>query len=188
MADEFIPQTREYNLGGPGGGPAGRSVGFWEAVKSALSKYATFSGRAQRAEYWWFFLFTLIGGMVTGVIDAMIFGWEADDPEILNSVFSFAMFVPGLAVGWRRMHDVGRSGWWFLLPYGALFFAVIALATVGFSGEGGGSGVAIVAVVLVLLTLAAGIYILVLLCTDSERHTNDYGPSPKYGSQADIFS
>ena len=81
-----------------------------------LKKYAVFSGRAQRAEYWYFILFNLIIGIVLGVIDGM-FGLFS--PEIgigiLGGIFSLAMFIPSLAVLFRRLHDTGRSGWWFFI-------------------------------------------------------------------------
>ena len=181
MADEYVPKTREYDLSSRSGG---RSVGFTEAVKSAFANYVNFSGRAQRAEYWWFILFTFIGSMVTGVIDGVVFGWDDADGEIFSSIFSLAVLLPSLAVGWRRLHDTGRTGAWLLLPYGVLIFAVVAIVTTGMAEAMS----AIVVVALIVLTLASFVYVIVLLCLDSDPHSNRFGPSPKYGSQADIFT
>ena len=184
MSDNYVPRTREYQLGHTAGG--GREVGFVEAVKLGFAKYARFSGRAQRAEYRWFFLFTIIGGLVTGVIDGILFGWDVDDTEVFSSLFSLAVLVPSLALGWRRMHDIGKSGWWSLLPYAVIVFAIIAGVTVAVSGSGG--GIAVVMGALIVAALVSGIYVLVLLVRDSDPHTNEYGPSPKYSSQVDVFS
>lgn len=79
-------------------------MNFATAVRTCLRKYATFTGTASRPEYWWFFLFNVIGGVVfslTGVV-------------ALRTLWSLALVVPGLAVGVRREHDAGRSGWWIL--------------------------------------------------------------------------
>lgn len=181
MTEEFRPSTREYNLGASAGG---RSVGFGQAVKWAFQRYFQFSGRSQRAEYWWFVLFTVIGGIIASIFDGAL-GFGADGGP-LNGVFTLATFIPGLALGWRRMHDIGRSGWWFLLPYGVIVFAVVAIATTALSGSGSGAG--IVGIVLVLAALGSAIFVLVLLCTDSDPQANRFGPSPKYPSQADVFS
>ena len=97
-----------------------------------LKKYAVFSGRAQRAEYWYFILFNLIIGIVLGVIDGM-FGLFS--PEIgigiLGGIFSLAMFIPSLAVLFRRLHDTGRSAWWFfiiLIPLIGFIVLIVFLA------------------------------------------------------------
>ena len=81
-----------------------------------LKKYATFSGRAQRAEYWWFYLIStliIIGlsliDQATGTLD------EETGVGLLNSLYSLAILIPSIAVGVRRLHDTGRSGWWLLI-------------------------------------------------------------------------
>jgi uncharacterized membrane protein YhaH (DUF805 family) len=92
------------------GAPAsGGPMPFPEAVRRVLTQYATFTGRARRSEYWWFFLFNAIVSAVASGIDAVI-GFPA-----LQIVAGLALLVPGLAVGARRLHDTGRSGWWQLL-------------------------------------------------------------------------
>jgi uncharacterized membrane protein YhaH (DUF805 family) len=94
----------------PGSGPQG----FVASVAYCLRHYATFSGRASRAEYWWFFLLTFIVqalGLFTGSSAAAVL-----------SLVQLALVVPGTAVAVRRMHDTGHSGWWVLLPIVNLVF------------------------------------------------------------------
>ena len=90
-----------------------------------LKKYAVFSGRARRKEYWMFFLYNLIIGIALGFIDGIA---GITPPQIkyslLAAIFSLIVFIPNIAVGVRRMHDTGRSGWWFLLPIVNLVFSV----------------------------------------------------------------
>lgn len=99
---------------------------FQDAIRTCLRKYATFSGRAARPEYWWFVLFVIAGGIVASVLDGIVFGTttsqvgpngvvvESNGP--LASIFSLATLIPILAAGWRRMHDTGRSGLYLLYP------------------------------------------------------------------------
>lgn len=84
-----------------------------DSVKTCFSKYATFSGRASRSEYWYFCLFNVIVSIVLYAL-AMATGLG-----FLTSLYSLAVLLPGLAVFTRRMHDIGKSGWnyfWVLLP------------------------------------------------------------------------
>lgn len=82
----------------------------------ALKEYATFSGRAQRAEYWFFTLFFVIGIFVLSFIDGMIgtFNTEAG-LGLLGGVFILVHLLPSIAVSVRRLHDIGRAGWWYLI-------------------------------------------------------------------------
>ena len=90
---------------------------FQQSIQTCLNKYADFKGKASRPEYWWFFLFTVIVGVVAGILDAVIFpGFtETVGTGPLRLLFNVAILVPGLAVGARRLHDTNRSGWWQLL-------------------------------------------------------------------------
>ncbi len=92
------------------------------AVKTVLGKYATFSGRAARSEYWWWILATIILYAVLGIIDgaliAPMMGFESFAPESaqpLSMIASLGLLLPNLAVAARRLHDTDRSGWWLLL-------------------------------------------------------------------------
>lgn len=96
-----------------------------------LKQYADFSGRARRMEYWMFFLFNLIIAFVLGIVLGIISGATGSYGVVyLSYIYSLAVFIPGLAVGVRRMHDIGKSGWWFcinLIPLiGNIWFIVLA--------------------------------------------------------------
>jgi uncharacterized membrane protein YhaH (DUF805 family) len=75
-----------------------------------LKKYAVFDGRAQRTEYWMFFLFNIIITIVLSLIDGL-FGISG----VLSGIYGLAVLIPGIAVSIRRLHDTNRSGWWLLI-------------------------------------------------------------------------
>jgi uncharacterized membrane protein YhaH (DUF805 family) len=83
------------------------------AIISAFAGWITFSGRAGRAEYWWFVLFGAIVFGFAGLLDHAMFGRDALFWEICTLVF----LVPYIAVAVRRLHDADRSGWWLLLTF-----------------------------------------------------------------------
>ena len=89
---------------------------FNEAYKTCLlNKYAAFSGRASRSEYWYFFLFLVLLAIVTSIIDAAIFPGNELMPTY--SIFSLLTIIPSISAAARRLHDVNRSGWWQLLYF-----------------------------------------------------------------------
>ena len=92
-----------------------RNVSFVEAIKLGFQNYVNFKGRSQRAECWWWILFVIVAGIALVAVDIAIFGADETDPTPLSNVFSLATFVPGLSVGVRRLHDIGKSGWWILI-------------------------------------------------------------------------
>ena len=99
-------------------------MGFGEAIQSVFSKYATFSGRARRSEYWYFFLFNVI---ITVIFSTL---YSATNSAIFMDImrlYSLATLVPGLAVSWRRLHDISRSGVNYLLILIPLVGAIILL-------------------------------------------------------------
>ena len=87
-------------------------MNFQEAVRTCLSKYTQFSGRARRPEYWWFVLFSWLGALVTGLVDRVLFG---PDVGIFGVIWGLALLLPAIAVGVRRLHDLGKTGWWLLI-------------------------------------------------------------------------
>ena len=89
-------------------------MGFTEAVATCFRKYATFSGRARRAEYWWWSLFATILGAIMYLIDGRVFPSYTDIGPA-TAILSLALFLPGLSVTVRRLHDTGRSAWWVLI-------------------------------------------------------------------------
>ncbi|PWK59889.1 DUF805 domain-containing protein [Roseicyclus mahoneyensis] len=85
---------------------------FMTSVRTCLGKYATFSGRAQRSEYWWFVLFNFIGSIILNIIDTAIIGVPA-----LSIIWALGLLLPALSVSVRRMHDLDKSGWWILVAF-----------------------------------------------------------------------
>jgi uncharacterized membrane protein YhaH (DUF805 family) len=84
---------------------------FKESVDSVFGKYATATGRASRSEYWWWYLFTVLAGIVVGAItELMHLG------EIPTYALSLVLLIPNICVGIRRCHDSGHSGWWIICP------------------------------------------------------------------------
>jgi uncharacterized membrane protein YhaH (DUF805 family) len=93
---------------------------FQESIVTCFKKYADFSGRASRSEYWWFFLFILLASAATSLIS-----------EMLSGLFSIATLLPCIAVATRRLHDTNRSGWWqliVLLPLIGFIILIVFLA------------------------------------------------------------
>ena len=85
---------------------------FQDAVRTCLNRYTVFSGRARRPEYWWFALFTWLATLVAGALDRLLFG---PDMGLIGVVVGLGLILPALAVGARRLHDIGKSGWWLLV-------------------------------------------------------------------------
>jgi uncharacterized membrane protein YhaH (DUF805 family) len=77
---------------------------FAESVRTCFSKYADFNGVASRSEFWWFILFVFVVAVALNFVS----------PTLAN-VVSLGLLLPQLAVGARRLHDTGKSGWWQLL-------------------------------------------------------------------------
>ncbi|WP_122412889.1 DUF805 domain-containing protein [Pseudomonas viridiflava] len=89
---------------------------FW--YFEVLRKYAVFEGRARRQEFWMFFLINLLISIVLGFLDGLL-----GTDQLISALYSIAVFLPGLAVGVRRLHDTDRSGWWMLVPIVPLIFS-----------------------------------------------------------------
>lgn len=90
-----------------------------------LKQYADFSGRARRSEYWYFALFNVLISFGIGIIAALL------NFPLLGTLYSLAVLIPGIAVAVRRMHDVGKSGWFILIP----IYNIILAFTDGDSGD-----------------------------------------------------
>src|SRR5690242_4284737 len=90
-----------------------------------IRNYANFNGRARRSEYWYFVLFNIIFSFSLAII-----GWYTDFP-FLRRLYSLVILLPGITVSVRRMHDVGKSGWFLLIP----IYNLVLACTEGMSGE-----------------------------------------------------
>lgn len=95
-----------------------------------FKKYADFSGRSRRKEYWYFYLFNIIASFVLGFLDGMLF--DAETIGFLSGLYMLVALIPGVAVTIRRLHDTGRSGWWLLINFipfiGSIIFLVFMLS------------------------------------------------------------
>jgi uncharacterized membrane protein YhaH (DUF805 family) len=104
--------------------PAAQTKGvFWYV--EVLKKYAVFTGRARRKEYWMFTLFNVLIVIVLSLIEGITGLASNGEASILTGVYQLGILVPSIAVGVRRMHDTNHSGWWILCPIVNLIFALI---------------------------------------------------------------
>ena len=106
---------------------------FQESVRVCFSKYADFTGRATRSEYWWFFLFILLVSAAISMVS-----------HTLSGLFSLATLLPSIAAAARRLHDTNRSGWWqliILVPVIGLVVLVVFLVQES-KGDTAGPGMA----------------------------------------------
>jgi len=142
-----------------------------------LKRYAEFSGRSRRKEYWMYLLLIVIVGFVLGMIEGVM-GLQQSVAGVygpLSAILALATFIPSLAVGVRRLHDTDRTGWWMLLPilpYAAAFAML-------FSGNVAMFGI------LALVALGCAVVVLVFMVLDGTKGPNKYGPDPKGGVDAD---
>jgi len=102
----------------------------------ALKKYAVFSGRSRRKEYWFFVLFAVIISIVLGVIDTMI-GTQAGGIGILSGIYALAILIPSIAVSVRRLHDIDKTGWWILIGFIPIIGTIILLIFAFLPGTAG---------------------------------------------------
>ena len=156
---------------------------------SVIKNYATFSGRARRREYWMFTLFNFIFAIVAAISDNII-GDTFKNPATglsfgygyVYAVYGLFVFIPGLAVLVRRLHDVGKSGKLLLMM---LIVSIVSVAIAVFMGYNGGQ--IFVPLLLMVVWLGICIWLLVLACTDSTVGPNKYGPNPKGIGNIDDF-
>ena len=136
-------------------------MNFIQSISTCMRKYVTFSGRATRSEFWWFFLFTVLVNLAatsqaSSFVPILLGGQNMTENEssyflnnffflYLSTITSLILLLPSLAVAVRRLHDVGRSGWWILIA-----FTVIGI-----------------------------IPLLIWYVTDTKDEENVYGPNPK---------
>lgn len=93
-----------------------------------LKKYAVFSGRARRSEYWYFALFNFIISIVLTVFDIAAGSFSQEtEMGLIGGIYTLAMLIPSIAVSVRRLHDTGRSGWWLLIGLIPLIGVIVLL-------------------------------------------------------------
>jgi uncharacterized membrane protein YhaH (DUF805 family) len=133
--------------------PSGGDLSPVDYIKKCFAHYVDGKGRARRAEWWWFFLFSLIGVIVAAVLDVALFGTNsytgAANAPVFTLLFSFGILCPSVSVGVRRLHDIGVSGWLYI-PIAIGYFFLIG-----------------------------GLVMLVIALVPSKPEANQYGPNPK---------
>lgn len=121
-------------------------------VMAVLKKYAVFTGRARRKEFWMFYLFIFVGVIVAIILDNVLgttiesMRYKGMGYGLFTILVYLAILIPTLAVVVRRLHDIGKSGWWICIGF---------------------------------IPLIGSIWLIVLLATDSQPGENQYGPNPK---------
>ena len=94
-------------------------MNFVDAIKSGFDNYVGFSGRAARSEYWFWTLFVIIASIVAAILDVML------GLGLIGAIVSLALFLPGIAVSIRRLHDIDRTGWWLLIAFTGIGLIVL---------------------------------------------------------------
>lgn len=182
-------------------------MGLAGAVRACLGKYLTFSGRALRSEFWYFVLGGCLISLAAAALDLLLFGTTqtatlatdtaqasastTSGPSVIGTVVSLGLVAPTLAVTWRRLHDIGRAGWWCLLPH-AVGFCGIMLAMIVAGGlttvesldatsifqamAAGSAGLLIFGIM--FAPLIAYIVLVVWLASRGEPGANRFGPPP----------
>ena len=147
-----------------------------------LKKYAVFSGRARRKEYWFFVLFSAIVSIILTVLDVLLGTYnEETQAGVLSSLYSLGVFIPSIAVTVRRLHDTDRSGWWILMPFAVIIVVGIVAAVLipSISENTDEASKGIIILLLLVLAFAAFITMFVFMVLDSTPGTNRYGKNPK---------
>lgn len=122
---------------------------FVEAIKTGLSKYVTWKGRASRSEFWFFFLFVMLCMIAASIVDGILgttiktvnpmTGLEQSAGYgYVYMLVALALLLPNISVMVRRLHDTGRSGWWYwiaLIPLVGAILLIVWFATKGTTGS-----------------------------------------------------
>lgn len=157
------------NLGNDGLYIGSPSRGFVDAISICLKKYATFTGRASRSEYWYFILFTVLVGLVSAALDSILYRTEEYEP--INAIASLVILLPTLAVSCRRLHDVNRSGWWI----GAFWIAWLVIVLILLVSDPNRSLAELIYVLFGLGALVYAVIVLIFFCSKGNLKKNQFG-------------
>lgn len=144
---------------------------FDEYYLGAFGKFANFSGRARRKEYGWFLVFNFIVGIIISVVDFLAFG---NSDGFFSLIYALIVFIPGLAVFVRRLHDFGKSGWFVLVM---IFIPLTGLIIAFFSSQISQSATIFFFVVSILLFIYYFYYLPIF--EKGDEGENAYGSDPK---------
>lgn len=149
-----------------------------------VKRYAQFSGRSSRAEYWWFTLVSTAAGFAFDAIDRAIGSGFA----ILGLIFTVGLFVPSLSVTVRRLHDIGMSGWWMLAALAPAFFFGMQSSFNRLESEFNGGTAANSSLLSISLFVIVCLALAVCLALPGKKGSNRYGGDPYDGSGANAFA
>jgi uncharacterized membrane protein YhaH (DUF805 family) len=168
-----------------------------------LKRYAEFSGRSRRTEYWMFFLFQILIGVAFWVLLAIVGGgalMSGGDPTALAAaggaimivsalylLVSLALLIPGIAVTVRRLHDTNRTGKWLLALIGAYVVMLVGTFMAASNPDNPGLG-GILAMVGGIAALILALVLLVFMFLEGTRGPNNYGPDPKGEALDQVFA
>ena len=152
-------------------------------AKRPIQKYSDFTGRAPRAEYWWYTLAVIVAAIVIGIVEGILgLDGTVGPYGLLSLVFMLALLVPGLAVTARRLHDTNRSGWWMLIA--VVPYALMAVLGIMAATSGSAMGALAVVGLFSIVALIGAIALLVFMVLPGTRGPNKYGPDP-YGADVE---
>ena len=141
-------------------------VGFGEAIGLGFKNYFKFSARATRAEYWWFMLFYVLVSLV----------------PVLNWFVWIVFLIPTISLTTRRLHDIGKTGWWqlwYTLIASALWGTASVALFVGLVSAAGMVRIFVLAGVALVAAIASAIWFLVWVARQADAGPNKYGPDPR---------
>ena len=176
-----------------------------------LRRYAEFSGRSRRMEFWMWVLFQFLIGCVFLILMMALGGaalMSGGDPGqllamggvvlilyLLYALLALAFFIPSLAVTIRRLHDTERSGWWVMLYWGPYLLMFVSTFVIGASAAASGDPAAggamaggALALVAMLALVVGGLVLLVFMFLEGTKGPNRYGPDPKAPDQGQVFA
>ena len=154
-------------------------ISFPEAIKLGFKNYAYFSGRTIRAEFWWFLLFTQLTLFITWV---PIIGW----------VVGLAIIIPQVSVTTRRLHDIGKSGWWQILPWALIFVLVTSslILVAAISTPEADLRFTVDDLIIIVIGIAAFVSFVVLivwLVRKGDEGPNKYNPDPRQSTSREPY-
>ena len=168
-----------------------------------LRRYADFSGRSRRMEFWMWQLFKFIVGIVIWGIFFAVAGSAlmSGDPNAIMAVggaavivwalamiFGLAIIIPDIAVAVRRLHDTNRSGWWLLAPVVPYLVMVFSAVGGAMGGKGGMAAGGLLAIVAMIAFFGICITLLVFYFMEGTRGPNRFGPDPKAPDPGTVFA
>lgn len=187
-----------------------KRMGAWEAYKRYWKNGVTFQGRARRKEYWIPALFNFLINAALIIVMIILFtslfasSDPASDPSVFFNIliigylvivlFSLATLLPNLSVTVRRFHDIGKSGWWVLIPFVVpMILSFISISSnIMLLGQSSGDvtdttlSFTVIPLITTLISLGISIWMIVLLAKDSKPGTNQWGMNPKDPNSPDV--